>query len=54
MEHKLFQHKDLYILRDNCFIVLFQFIALLVSACTSNRKEEEKLKTAEKKSSESK
>lgn len=42
MEHKLFQHKDLYILRDNCFIVLFQFIALLVSACTSNQKEEAK------------
>jgi hypothetical protein len=42
MEHKLFQHKDLYILRHNCFIVLFQFIALLVSACTSNQKEEAK------------
>lgn len=42
MEHKLSQHKDLYILRANYFIVLFQFIALLVSACTSNQKEEAK------------
>ena len=44
MENKLLQHKDilssLYILRDNCHIVLFLSIVLLVSACTSNQKEE--------------
>ena len=46
MVHRLFKHKDilssLNILRDYCVIILFLFIAFLVSACTSNQKEDTK------------
>jgi flagellar biosynthesis/type III secretory pathway protein FliH len=46
MVHRLFKHKDILSslnkLRHYCVIILYLFIALLFSACTSNQKEDTK------------